>query len=588
MLNEITIQNFAIIDNLTLRFHEGFNVLTGETGAGKSIILDAVTMLMGERADSNDVRAGEKDAIVEGVFTLDEPEIRDKVNVILTREELLSEDDPDSDLLVVNREIRKNGRSIARINGRTTTLNVLKEVGELIVDIHGQGDHLSLLKPAAHIDLLDRYGGLWPQRMAFAELVHKIEEIRNELRHLLDNEAELKRHGEALALKVNEISAMELQPGEDVELQEEAKRLGNAERLSNLAAEAQGALSGATEEAFGSANDLLTQAAMALAQLSRIDESTAEMAQLAEDLSIQVEELGRSIADYQELVEADPVRLTQVEVRLESINGLKRRYDCDSIEELLQAATGAADELQKIEGSDERIKKLQEEEARLLSEIGRAGVALSSIRAQVADTLSSSVEAELGDLRMADAQFSVVIEQVDDPAGAPVGDYRIAFDNTGIDRVEFLLAPNLGEPPKPMARIASGGETSRIMLALKTVLSRADKTATLIFDEIDTGIGGRIGAVVGEKLWSLSSNHQVLVVTHLPQLAGFGDIHWKVEKGTQNKRTVTTVYPLEPDSRLEELSAMLGAESESARQNAQELLTYVDRVKRGEAAHSAG
>jgi len=245
-------------------------------------------------------------------------------------------------------------------------------------------------------------------------------------------------------------------------------------------------------------------------------------------------------------------------------------------------------ELDRIEHTEDYIQEMQAEEARLLAEIGQQGAALSKARQKAARKLAKMVEAELADLRMVDAKFGVAVDQMDDPNGAPYGDYRVAFDKTGIDRVEFLLSPNVGEPMKPVARIASGGETSRIMLALKTVLSRADDTPTLIFDEIDAGIGGRIGAIVGQKLWTLAVEHQVLVVTHLPQLAGFGDAHFKVEKQTAGKRTVTKVLPLEHETRIDELTAMLGAEAQSARQSAQEILVYVDRVKKKLAAPSTG
>jgi DNA repair protein RecN (Recombination protein N) len=236
--------------------------------------------------------------------------------------------------------------------------------------------------------------------------------------------------------------------------------------------------------------------------------------------------------------------------------------------------------MESIEHSGERIAELQEQEGMLLAEIGRLGAALSGARSDIADTLSKAVEVELADLKMENARFGVSIEQVDDPEGAPVGDYRVGFDETGIDTVEFLIAPNLGEPLKPIARIASGGETSRIMLALKAVLSRADHTPTLIFDEIDSGIGGRIGAIVGQKLWALSIDHQVLVVTHLPQLAGFSDTHLKVEKVVRDNRTVTQIIPLGGVERIEELTVMLGPEAESARQSAQELLAYVEGIKK--------
>jgi DNA repair protein RecN (Recombination protein N) len=576
MLTEITINDFAIIDKLKMSFAPGFNVMTGETGAGKSIILDAVSLLLGGRADSDSVRSGAQTALIEGTFVLGSKPLRQRVNQILSREGLEG-DDPD--ILLLSREVRKGGRTICRVNGRTTTVGLLQEIGEGLIDIHGQSEHLTLLKPASHLDLLDRYGGLTEQREAFGRLAKQVAQVRAELHELLSNEESRQQRAEMLAYRAQEIEAAHLKPGEDQELADEARRLANAEQLSELSGEAYRALNMAQEGP--SANDLLAEAALALSRLARIDGTAAELAGIAESLSIQAEELSSSLADYQETLEYNPESLQRAEIRLDLINSLKRKYGCDSIEELLSAGEAARQELEAIEGSDERIEELQEQEARLLAEIGEQGATLSRARSGAADTLSRAVEAELADLRMQDARFGVSIEQVDDPHGAIVGDYRVGFDRTGIDQVEFLIAPNLGEPLKPIARIASGGETSRIMLALKTVLTRADQTPTLIFDEIDAGIGGRIGAVVGQKLWTLSSEHQVLVVTHLPQLAGFGDAHFKVDKEVSDKRTVTRVHPLDEESRIDELTSMLGAEAESARQSAQELLRYVAGVKGG-------
>lgn len=577
MLKEITIKDFAIIDELGLQFAPGFNVLTGETGAGKSIVLDAVSLVLGGRGDSDDVRSGEQLALVEGTFELGSGDsARRQVEAILLREELQG-DTPD--VLVLTREVRRGGRSVCRVNGRTVPLNLLREIGEGLVDIHGQTEHLSLLKPASHLDLLDRYGNLSGQREALAGIVEQVQAVRADLHTLLADEAAIKQRAEMLAYRVEEITSAKLSPGEDEDLRDETRRLANAEQLAELAGEAYRAIRQPLD-GTPSAGDLLSIATEALAKLVKIDGGAREIADLSESLSIQVDELVRSLTGYQERIEYDPTRLHEAETRLELISQLKRKYNCHSIDELLDAAADASRQLESIEHSGERIAELQGQEINLLAEIGRLGAALSSARAAAADTLSKAVETELADLKMENARFGVSIEQIDDPEGAPVGDYRVGFDETGIDRIEFLIAPNLGEPLKPIARIASGGETSRIMLALKAVLSRADQTPTLIFDEIDSGIGGRIGAIVGQKLWALSDNHQVLVVTHLPQLAGFSDAHFKVEKLVKGSRTVTQITPLNGSGRVDELTAMLGAEAESARQNAQELLAYVEQIKK--------
>lgn len=582
MLSEIIIRDFAIIEEVHLTFTPGFNVLTGETGAGKSIILDAVSLLLGSRAESALVRAGAKMAFVEGVFDLREPGIREAVQAVVEREELEGEHD---DMVIITREVKRSGRSVARINGRTATVSIVQEIGEHLVDIHGQGDHLSLLRANAHLDLLDSFAGLYEERDAFAEQVAELRRVRAELRRLIENEQATKERADRLSQMVEEIDAADLKVGEMPELQDEARLLANAELLSSLTNEAyQAVYSPVTDDGL-SVTDLTTEAANALAKLVKIDTHAAALASLAEEVSIQVEELARSLADYQENIEFDPLRLQEVELRLDLFKTLMRRYGQDSIEALIEAGQEAAEELRTIKNSDEIIEALQGQEERLMEAIGEAGAALSARRAAAGAELARLVEEELAHLRMERAQFSVAIEQTDDPHGVPLGDYRVAFNDTGIDRVEFMLAPNIGEPFKPMVKIASGGETARIMLALKTVLSRADKTPTLIFDEIDAGIGGRLGAIVGQKLWSLSEGHQVLVVTHLPQLASFGDIHFKVEKHIHGDRTITHVTELGEDLRVSEISQMLGSEAAASRENAQAILAYAQRVK--QAAPSA-
>lgn len=581
MLAEITIKDFAIIDQLTLQFAPGFNVLTGETGAGKSIILDAVSLLLGDRADTDVVRTGTETAIVEGIFVLPPGSILNAINETLAREGLEGEA---PDIVTLSREVRSGGRSLSRINGRTVTLGVLKEIGDLLIDIHGQSEHLSLLKPSAHVGLLDGFGDLDGQRGALAELAGQVQAIRAEIESLQTDEAIRQRQVEMLTFKAEDIEATQLKPGEDEQLREEVHRLANAEQLATLVGEAYQALFGV--EDGSAASDRLSVAALALARLVKIDQAAQDMATLAESLSIQAEELGRGLGDYRETLEFDPARLTEAQLRFDLIQNLKRKYHGETIDELLAAAQEARRELAQIEHSEEHIGQLRAQEEKLLREMGAAGAALSRARAEAADRLSRAIELELGDLKMEQARFGVSIEQVEDPQGAIVGETRYAFDSTGIDRVEFLIAPNVGEPLKPVVRIASGGETSRIMLALKTVLSRADQTPTLIFDEIDQGIGGRIGAIVGQKLWSLSGDHQVLVVTHLPQLAGFGDTHFKVDKQVVSKRTTAIVSRMEGDARVEELSAMIGKEAGSSRQSAQEILDYVQQVK-AQAAPSA-
>ncbi len=581
MLQELRIKNFAIIDDLALRFQDGFQVITGETGAGKSIIVEAVGLLLGERSDSSMVRGGEDRAYIEGTFIIP-PRLCDEINSFL-RAEGLEGDAPDE--VTLSREVRANGRSQARVNGSICNLKVYREVGSLLIDIHGQSEHLSLLRPAQHLYLLDRYASLEEQRAVVQDLVAQLGDVRQEIADLLTDEAALARRIDMLQYQVQEIETADLRPEEEDELQQERNRLVNAEKIAELARETEFALTGELGEVPG-VEDLLGQAAILLDKLARLDPAVEESAQLAETLSAQASELANAVRYYRESIEFDPRRLDQIEERIEVITSLKRKYG-GSIEAVLAFAENAQAELDAIIHSEERLEELRAEEERLLRALGEQAGDLSARRQQAAARLTEAIERELNDLRMQDARFDVQIEQDDDPRGCYVDDRRLAFSRTGIDRVEFFIAANVGEPLRPLAKVASGGETARIMLALKGVLSYADQIPTLIFDEIDQGLGGRMGAVLGQKLWRLSEHHQVLCVTHLAQLAGFGDAHYRVTKHVYNQRTVTRVDLLDDHGRVDELSEMLGAETSSARQSAYDILMLARRTKEGRKLETA-
>jgi DNA repair protein RecN (Recombination protein N) len=574
VLSELTVQDFAIIDHLHLRVGPGFNVLTGETGAGKSIIIDAVSLLLGGRGESEFIRSGTDRAIIEGVFALD-PETRALVSSLLEQEGLEG-DDPA--ILSLGREIRREGRNVCRVNGRAVALRVLEGIGQHLVDIHGQTEHLSLMRVREHVDLLDRYAELWPLRDRVATLVQQLRVVRGDLANLRRDERELARRVDLLAYQVSEIEAACLEAGEEVELDQERKRLANAEQIQELADEAYHTLYGGVEEQ-PSAVDLVQGAARSLAALARLDPTAASLGESAETLGYQLEDLVQVLREYRDRVEFNPRRLDQVEERLALIHNLQRKYG-DSVEEVLAYAERARGELQTIEHSEERIAELEAEEQTLLHELGRVGAELSARRREAGERLALGIEAELEELSMAGARFGVELAWRDADDGAYVEGRRVAFGPSGLDRVEFLVAPNIGEPLKPLVRIASGGETSRLMLALKTVLAQADRTPTLIFDEIDAGIGGRVGAVVGQKLWGLTvgdgakaRQHQVLCVTHLPQLACYGDLHFQVRKGIVGDRTVTSVHALEGEAREREIAGMLGTATRRTRASASEMLT---------------
>ena len=580
MLVELNVRNFAIIDELQLRFSSGFNVLTGETGAGKSIIIDAVSTLLGGRADSTLIRSGTGEARVEGIFYLNEA-MKDAILPLLQKDGLEGDDE---NILVLAREIRRERRSICRVNGRAVTLGTLESIGQHLVDIHGQTEHLSLLRVREHIVFLDRYGDLWSLRREVADLVRELRQVRQELSALVGDERELARRADLLTYQIQEIASSNLKVGEEKELNEERTRLANAEHLKELANEAYRALY-VGEEGQLSAIDLLGQAAHSLTSLEKIDSGLKEQRQAAEEASYRLEDLARSLRAYRDSIEFNPARLRQVDERLDLIYNLKRKYGA-SIAEILAFGEAAQRELDGIVHSEERVEELSARETELLQQIGALAAQLSARRRAAGEQLGQAIEAELKHLGMEGARFGVAIEQREAEDGAWVGDKRMRFDATGIDRVEFLISPNVGEPLKSLAKIASGGEASRLMLALKTVLSAADRTPTLIFDEIDVGIGGRAGGVVGKKLWSLTieispggAGHQVLCVTHLPQLASYGDAHFKVDKRVSGERTLTTVQQLTEEERVEELASMLGTATRATRRSAQELLERVKRAK---------
>ncbi len=575
MLSELHIQNFAIIDKLDLRFNDGLVILTGETGAGKSIILDAVVMLIGGRADATVVRTDSDAAIVEGVFHLKGPE-KESVLAILQREDLL--DDPN--YVALAREVRREGRNVARVNGRTVGVAVLKELGAFLVDIHGQAEHLSLLDPHAHLGLLDRYADVAKPLNDYRMTYQTLMDLRRELNDLRQMQADADHRVEMLTFQADEIEAAKLKPGEEEETRKERDRLANAESLAQYAQQALTLLDeGSTESS--AATDLVGQAAQALASLARVDKGQEELSSQATALEDTLSDIVHNLRNYLEEIEFNPKRLEEVEERVNLIYNLTRKYG-GSIPAVLAFAADARKQLENISSAAGRIAELEAREAQLLEKLSEQGRTLSDKRKSSAEALGKNIELELDDLRMAAAHFGVDFQTKPDPNGVPVGDgARLAFDQNGLDRVEFLVAPNPGEGLKPLAKIASGGETSRLMLALKNVLARADQVPSLIFDEIDQGIGGRVGLVVGHKLWNLARSHQVFCVTHLPQLAVFGEQHYQVQKLIDKGRTLTRVEQLDGEPRLLELSQMLGEVGEGTLRSAHELLQVSRQMIKG-------
>jgi DNA repair protein RecN (Recombination protein N) len=575
MLIELRIQNFAIIDKLELRLGAGLITFTGETGAGKSIIVDAVETLVGGRAETSMVRSGAEYAYVEGVFALNGA-IREPVHKILEREALL--EDPDQ--VVMAREIRSNGRSVARLNGRNVSAALLRAVGEYLIDVHGQSEHLSLLRASQHIHLLDSYSGIDPLLNPYRASYQKLLEVRRELDMLRKSERDAARRLDTLNFQVNEIEAASLKPDEETTLKEERNRLANAEGIAGLIQQSLTALDDALPESLAT-SELIGQVLQAMHHLVRLDPSQQALLEQSQALSDQVEDLARDLRVYLETIEFNPRRLDQVEERLGLIQNLKRKYG-DTIEAVLAFAARARQEIDGITHASERIEALAVLEKELTIQAAKQALVISQKRRSEAEKLALEIEAELRDLQMNGTQFKVDFERRPDLDGLPINESeRVAFDQNGIERIEFQIAPNLGEGFKPLVKIASGGETSRLMLALKHVLASADQIPTLIFDEIDQGIGGRVGSIVGMKLWALARRHQVFCITHLPQLAAHGNLHFHVEKHTHAQRTTTEVRLLEGEQRIQELALMLGSRGQAALQSAREIFAMAKEFQSG-------
>jgi DNA repair protein RecN (Recombination protein N) len=574
MLVELRIENFAIIDKLDLEFGPGLVILTGETGAGKSIIIDAVETLLGVRADSTHIRTGVARSSVEGTFKIT-PKVKDAVHAILEEEDLLD----DKTYVTLRREFRRAGRNVARVNGRTVNLVLLRAIGELLIDLHGQSEHLSLLRVKNHLELLDRFAEIEVELADYRQTHEELVAVRRELNQLRQAEQDAARKMELLTFQVGEITAAKLEPGEEEKLKEERTRLANAESLANHATIAMTALDDSDPES-PSATDRLGSAVNALESLAKVDEARAKFSDQAQDLFDGVTELARELGNYLDEIEYNPVRLEDVEERLNLIHNLKRKYG-ETIPDIVAFGENAQKELDAITHAEERMQALEAQEGEMLRVLAEKALVVSQGRHQAAEKMGQSIESELEDLRMEAASFEVNFKMRPDPEGIELPDgQRVAFDSNGFESVEFFVAPNPGEGMKPLVKIASGGETARLMLALKNVLAKADVTPTLIFDEIDQGIGGRVGAVVGQKLWNLGREHQVLCITHLAQLAGYGEQHIKVDKKVDEGRTITVVKVLKKNDRLMELAQMLGEVSDGTLQSANEILQSVNESTR--------
>lgn len=557
MLHELSITDFAIIEKTTFSLSESLNALTGETGAGKSILLDALGSVLGSRVSSDLVRTGARSARVEAMFSLTPAEHE---ALMPTLDEFGIDLDEEGDL-ILSREIQASGRSIARINGRLTTASLLSQVGAALVDIHGQSDHLAILQASEQMKLLDRYAQATPLREAVAGRARSLRALRSRLHDIQTGSREREHQLDLLRFQAEEIGEAALVPGEDESLTEERTVLQSADALRSDAQDALVALVGADDAMdVPNASQWLRNVERSALNLAGIDPGAGHLGERATELVVLAEDLSRDIRSYGEGVESSPERLQAVEDRLSQIQDLKRKYG-PTIDDVIAFGVQAHHQLEELTGDAFDIDALREQEGVFARELSDACLALSKARQHAAGELSSRIEASIAELRMGSSQVAIRVSQRDDPEGIPVelddSTRMVHFDDTGIDVIAFLIAPNAGEALKPLGRIASGGETARLMLAVKSILSDVDTIPTLVFDEIDVGVGGRSGQVVGTKLRRLADDHQVIVVTHLPQIAAHAERHFAITKIDKDSRTISEVRELDERQRVEELAAMI-------------------------------
>lgn len=567
MLLELEVKNFALIDHVHLQFEKGLNIMTGETGAGKSILIDAVNMAIGERADREFLRTGAQKATLQAVFTM---ENHSRLASIF--EAYGIEQDPDQ-IIVVTREIYQNGRSTCRVNGTIVTQTVLKTITQQLIDIHGQHQHQSLLDPMAHVDLLDAYGGTEIAQLleTLGDLYQQLTQLKGRLKAICHNEMERERKIDLLKFQIQEIQGAGLTLGEEERLQQEKNLLVNSERIFRAVGDSYTILhEGGAQPAL---LDALYQITGNFQQVKDFDPRLGYFHETLEELQYRLEDITREIRDYRSGIEFDPQMLEEIEQRLDLINTLKRKYG-RSIEEILSYLEQITQELELIENSEKEILKLKEEIKKVRGVMEEKSLMLRERRLEIAKTLEASLTEILQGLNMGKVTFQVNFTPLLNKEG------QIRFTPKGIDHVEFMISTNLGEPLKPLAKIASGGEMSRIMLALKKILAQVDQVPTLIFDEIDTGISGKTAQVVGEHMVDIANQHQVICITHLPQIAALADCHFLIEKEEVGDATRTKVNKLSKSDRIQEVGRLLGgAITEITLQHAEEIITAGERYK---------
>ena len=554
MLTELSIRNVAIIDHLQLSFGPGLNLLTGETGAGKSIIIDALTLVCGGRASADLIRTGEEEATVEALFDLS--------GLPVLQAQLQEAGLEAGDELLIKRTINRSGRNRVYLNGSLATLGQLADIGRQLVTIHGQHESQGLLRPDYHLVLLDAFAGTSELRQRVAAAFEQWKQITERLAHFDEQERDTARRIDLLAYQVEEIAAAELKSGEEEELEERQRLLANAERLACTTGSAYEALYGGDQALLGE----LKRVTAAMREAATVDAALAPLHSLLDEGYLQLEDAALQLRDYAARIEADPEQLKQVDDRLDQLTRLKRKY-APTVEEVMALGAALATELEELQGRCRSRDELQQELAAQRTSLEQLGAELSEKRRAASVELEQQLAAETRQLAMPHAVVQVAFEPLAEPR------------SSGFEKAELLFSPNPGEPPRPLAKVASGGELSRLMLAFKQVLPEGE-APTMVFDEVDTGVGGAVAGVVGRKLRNLATGQQVFCVTHLPQVAAWAMQHIRVEKRIDNGRTSTLVTLLDEPGRVQEVARMLAGEqvSDAALQHATEMIEQSSRV----------
>ena len=558
MLTDLRIKNLALVNDLAIQFGSGYNSITGETGAGKSILIGALGLVLGERADRTLIRNGDDHCSVEAII-----EVADLGKAFHSHLDKNGIEPCEENKLFLKRSFSASGDNRQFVNGSPTTLNVLASIGEWLVDIHGPHDHQSLLKAARQLDILDAYGGLEKQRANFAVLVDLRAGLAAQKAELIVDEDAYARELDLLRFQVSEIESAQLKATEEEELEQAFQRATHSARLADLSAEARQLI----DSGEPNTTDLTSALGRALQEMAGIDPGAESLLADQTAISGQLADLGAAVADYAERLSLDPVQMKLVEERYNLVQSLKRKFG-STLSKVIAFGDNASKRLAALEGRDEELARLNADSAKLDEQIQTLGQALSVARKAIAPKLVEEAERQLNDLGFLQSRFDV---EFIDPS--ELGQAETAVSRTGFDQIEFLFAPNPGEPLKPLKAIASSGEMARVMLALKTVLATQDSIPILVFDEVDSNLGGETAGVVGKKMKQIGGNRQVLCITHLAPVAAAGHRHYFVSKEVVEGRTLTRVTQLDVESRLDELTRMLGGGGAAARQHAEELLS---------------